>query len=132
MKITSYGYFIPEAGDSSATKEKWMEKLSKNWVKQDIHSHDGINSPLVNFSNIQKKTKTIEAVDWEIFGNKYRAKVIMPSGYDFDNAYLKVNIDNFPHTYHGAELNPTITQYDSTSFWLYTIDNTLRLKVRFL
>jgi hypothetical protein len=53
---TTYGYLNPVTSDLSKGSNGWMASYNFNVSRFDSHSHNGIDSPLLNFGAIAAST----------------------------------------------------------------------------
>lgn len=117
----SNGYKRPSAGDTD-----WWDQQEDNIQRMNDHDHDGVTGEKIAARNVTKSTSTIAASDWgsDLGGSSYSCTVSMPAGHEFDNAvFLIYDTDS------GAQIQPTLTKVNATSFTLMVNDNTLNLKV---
>lgn len=118
MLTLTYGYKKPEAGDRGATL---YQALEDNIQRVNDHNHDGLNSPLLNPQNFVGTPQTILAANWATYGGPighYRQTVTMAPGFLFDTTKIGFR------TTGGAYIYPTVERVASTTYNVYTIDNT--------
>jgi hypothetical protein len=116
---------IPETGDRGSI---FCPAISENFAVLDGHTHDGLNSPLVKSSSLEKQSVVIPAVNLvEQSDGDYLYSLTLPTGYGFDNSLFKFIINSGDLV--GQEINPTIvkTGDNSLDFKIYT--NTFDVKV---
>ncbi len=61
---TTYGYLNPSQGDLSKGINGWMAALNFDILRWDGHSHNGIDSALLNISSFPSLTVTALAAGW--------------------------------------------------------------------
>jgi hypothetical protein len=112
----SYGYINPANGDRGAV---WFPALNSNIVRLNGHTHDGVDSALIPSSNLTSGTVSIPAASWTSNGTgSYKQDVTVPSGYSMDSCAITIK-------YGSDIIYPTITKLTTTTFRIYTLDNTL-------
>jgi hypothetical protein len=117
MQTLSYGYKQPENNDRGSV---WFPALNSNITQLNGHAHNGTDSALIGAANIQQGAVTILAASWTADGTgRYKQTVTCPSGFDMDDYSITVRIQS-SHIIH-----PSIDRVNSTSFIIYTPDNTL-------
>lgn len=117
MITTTYGYKVPETGDSGTSL---FTALEDNITRLDAHNHDGVDSPTLTAQAIVGVTQTISSGAWVANGptGHYRQAVTVASGFDFDTVGISFR------TAAGAVIYPTVERISDTQFYVYTIDNT--------
>lgn len=117
MQTLSYGYQQPENGDKGSV---WFPAMNDNITQLNDHDHDGVDSALLSAKNIQKGAVTIQAASWtaDVTG-RYKQTVTVPTGFNMDDYSITVRISGSHIIY------PTIDRASSSSFIIYTPDNTL-------
>lgn len=121
MITLSYGYLLPESGDKGSAL--WTA-LEGNIQQMNDHAHDGTDSAQIPGSNILSATTDIDHSDWAAYSGPighYRQLVTMAAGYVFDANNISIRTSDGKYVY------PTIEKNDSTSFYIYSTDNTLDL-----
>ena len=115
---TTYGYKLPETGDSGATL---FADLESNITRVDSHNHDGTNSPALTAQAIEAVEQTISSGSWVASGatGHYRQLVTVPSGFDYDAVQIGFR------TSAGAQIHPTVEKVSATTYYVYTTDNTI-------
>ena len=113
----SYGYIQPQNGDKGST---WFPALNDNISQLNDHVHDGITSALIPSTSIINGSVTILPASWVLdVTGRYKQDVTVPAGY---------NMSDFSITFYlstGEILVPSITKLSSTTFRIFTCDNTL-------
>lgn len=119
MITTPYGYKIPEDGERGAVVFPAMED---NIERLDGHTHNGTDSALLPAQGIVGVTQTISAGSWVANGPTgfYRQLVTVPVGFDFDKVHISVRTSGSS----GEYVYPQIERVSSTTYYIYTIDNT--------
>lgn len=117
MQTLSYGYKQPENNDRGSV---WFPAINANITQLNAHSHNGTDSALIGAANIQQGAVTILAASWTSDGTgRYKQTVTVPTGFDMDDFTITVRISGSHIIY------PSIERLSSTSFRIYTLDNTL-------
>lgn len=117
MQTLSYGFKLPENGDKGSV---WFPALSDNIQQLNDHDHDGVDSAIISAKSILKGTVTIQSASWTADGTgRYKQTVTVPTGFNMDDFSITVRLQN-SHIIH-----PSIDRVSSTSFIIYTPDNTL-------
>jgi len=120
MQTLTYGLKKPQTGDLGP---EVFPALEANITQLDAHNHDGANSPLLNPKNILGTTQSILAASWVSTGSagEYRQLVTVPTGFLFDRVQISFR------TSAGSYVYPTVEKVSSTTYYVYTNDNTLAL-----
>lgn len=118
MNTLTYGQKIPETGDRG---DALYQAFEDNFTRTDGHTHDGVDSPLLTGSAFVGVPLTILAAAWVASGatGHYRQLVTVPTGFDFDTAQISFR------TTAGAFIYPTVERASSTTFYVYTSDNSI-------
>jgi hypothetical protein len=115
MAITtlSYGYKKPS---NPTTGDLFFPAMEDNIQQLNDHNHNGVNSaPLSAFIDV------ISSAGWTSApqgGGVYRQAVTMPAGFDFDVCQIWFKTTN------GECLYPTVERIGSSSYYIYSNDNT--------
>jgi hypothetical protein len=125
---TNGPYEKPAAGDQGNTVfdilEEYMERMA-------VHNHDGGDSKEISL-NIAKDIDTfVIGVDlvWSSLGNgEYRATIPVPGATTFDASIRKLFYAPTATTVF-KEFYPTVEKIDNTSFYVYSNNNQVDLKV---
>lgn len=119
MITLTYGLKKPESGDKGATL--WTA-LQDDIAHIDAHTHNGTDSPKLSVQNLNVTTQAISHLNWAANGpaGHYRQTVTMPAGFTYDNFII-----DFRKTTTGEKIYPTVEKVTSTTYFIYTIDNTL-------
>jgi len=126
----TYTRVRPATGDTAST---WMAALEANVTIDDAHTHDGVTSPFLPISSINKSaSSTIAAADWSSDGGGNYSKVVtVPaaiSGAATYNDVIYYNIVckiNTAGATYGDVIYPQIERESSTTFTVRVNDNTL-------
>jgi hypothetical protein len=124
MQTLSYGYLNPDNGDKGSV---WFTALNADITQLNSHSHNGSDSSLVNAAYIVKGTVAISSGSWVSDGTgRYKQVVSVPSGFNMDDFLIQVKF-----TSSGDLVYPTISKTSTTSFTIYTSDNTANFTATF-
>ena len=114
MQTLSMGFFKPQNGD---TGDVFFPDLSSNFQQLNDHTHNGTNSQL-----LASTTQTITSGAWSaaaIGGGLYQQTVSMPAGFNYGQCQIWFQLSTGEYVY------PSVTKVSSTSYTVYTNDNTL-------
>ncbi len=115
----SYGRVKPANGDSGAT---FWDQLAANIILDDGHTHNGSDSAPLTSLSITPTSAAITAAGWSATsGGRYRQSITTPPGITFDNYGVELRDAS------GVKMNLGIEKISATTYYLYTIDNTLTL-----
>lgn len=97
--------------------------MERNLQKLNDHSHNGVNG-----ARIAATTADVSAGAWgsDLGGSRYRQTITLPSGFTFDTVRIEVRRST------GEMCYPTIEKISSTTFYLYTNDNSLAYKLSYI
>ena len=116
MIILSYGYKKPQNPDTGAV---FWPALEFDIQRLNDHTHNGVDSaPLV-------KTQTISSASWgaDLGGGSYRQLITLPNTAStvltFDAVSIEIRLAS------GTVIYPTIEKVSSTTYYIYTNDNSL-------
>lgn len=116
--VLSYGFIQPANGDRGST---WFPALNTNITKMNDHTHDGSNSAQLNAGSIVGGSVSILAAAWTADGTgRYKQTVTCPAGFTIDSYAVKFSITSTGHIIY-----PSVEKVSSTTFIVYTLDNTL-------
>lgn len=122
----TYGFKRPEAGDLAST---WMANLSDNVTRQDGHSHNGTDSPLLAPAAITKYSSTISSGSWSSAGSGYYTQTItVPAGITEINNYSIY----FYITSTGERIFPGVVRASATTYTVTVLDNSLALTAKYI
>lgn len=110
MNTLSYGYNKPQSPD---TGDIFFPGLEANWQQVNDHNHDGgTSAPLAS------QTQTTST--WSATTNgTYRQLMTVPTGLSYDTCQVWVKRST------GEACYPTLERASSTTFYIYTNDNSL-------
>lgn len=118
MQTLSYGFKNPDNGDKGSV---WFPALNFNIVQLNNHTHDGATSAFITAANIQSGTVSVPSGSWTVTGTgKYQQDVTVPSGFTMDTSSMQVRLASTGHYIY-----PTIEKLTTSTFRIYTLDNTL-------
>ena len=110
---------IPETGDRGAPL---FTALEENFTQMDGHTHDGVNSPLLTAQAFVGVEETIPFASWATYGGPvghYRQLVTVSPGFLFDTTKIGFR------TTGGAYIYPTVERVTSTTYYIYSTNNTI-------
>ena len=117
MLTLTYGLKLPQTNDKGPIVFPAMEG---NITQLDAHNHDGANSSLLSASSIVADVETLLAVNWVSLGNgMYRQLVTVSAGHNFDTVTINFRLPD------GSYVYPTVERVNTTSYYVYTNDNTV-------
>lgn len=114
MDVLSYGFKKPKNPDTGAI---FWPALEFDIQQLNDHSHNGVDSaPIV-------KTQSILASAWgsDLGGGKYRQLVTLPNTLTVVLTFDAISIEMRLST--GDVIHPTIEKVSSTTYYVYTNDN---------
>lgn len=124
MIVLSMGYKLPEAGDKGSV---WFPALEDDIEQLNDHNHNGTNSQLISAGSLSTGSATAAAVDWvSQGGGLYRQLVTCPSGFTYDTSNISVRLASSGHVVY-----PNIEKVSSTTFYVYTNDNSAAFSILF-
>lgn len=131
---TTYGYLNPNSGDLSKGVNGWMAAMNFNILRWDGHSHNGVDSALLNFASIQPQSVSAPSGSWiNAAGTAgrpqggYQQTVTAPASVTEINNY---NIKFLVSTAGNRQYQPMNLFYareTATTFTVYCNDNTVDL-----
>lgn len=120
MLTLSYGYKKPENPD---TGDVWFPALAADMQQLNDHNHDGATSaPLATL------VQSVLSASWGVApqgGGLYRQLLTVPTGLAYDTCDIWVLRST------GERAYPSIERVSSTTFYLYTNDNTVAYTVQY-
>lgn len=118
MLTLSKGYKKPQNPD---TGDVWFPAMETNMQLLNDHNHDGVTSqPLATIS------QSIDNSAWlAVSGGLFRRLLTVPTGLTYDTCDIWVLRSTGERTY------ATLERVSSTTFFLYTNDNTLAYTVQY-
>lgn len=120
----SYGRVRPSNGDNGST---FWDQLANNITLDDGHTHNGSNSSLLASTSITPTSATISSAGWAATsGGRYRQSVTTPAGITFGSYGIELRDSS------GVKVNLGIEKITNTTYYVYSIDNTLTLTAIYL
>ena len=114
MLTLSMGVFKPQNGD---TGDVFFPDMAANCDWMNNHTHDGANSQL-----LATTTQAISSGSWSaapIGGGLYVQTVTLPGSFSYDQCEIWFKLSSNERVY------PSVERVSSTSYKIYTNDNTL-------
>lgn len=114
MQTLSYGYKKPQNTD---TGDVIFEALEEDIQQLNDHTHDGSNS-----APLSSQSASLASANWAaapVGGGLYRQLVSMPASLTYDVAQIWFKLSS------GEVVYPSVEKVSSTSYYVYTNDNTL-------
>lgn len=132
MNVTTYGYQNPSTADFSKGANGWMLAYNFNISRLDGHSHNGIDSVLLNFTSVAAQTVTAPSGSWitNVGGSGLPASgyvqtvTVPPAVAEMNNYSLKFLISTAGATQY-QPLNLFYARITGTTFKLYSNSNTI-------
>jgi hypothetical protein len=123
MQALSYGFKLPETNDKGPVV---FPAIEDNIQQLNNHNHDGANSAPLGPNAVKAVQATLLSASWVAtsLGN-YRQLVTMPSGLNFDEVCVNVRLPS------GHYIYATIEKVSSTTFYVYTNDNSINFVVTY-
>lgn len=122
MLTLSYGYLKPQTGDKGSV---FFPALEADIQQLNDHTHNGVNSALIQSSSIVATTQALVAADWvSVGGGRYRQLVMMPGAMQYDNFAILAKLTVLGHQFY-----PTIDKVTANTFYIYINDNSLDVTV---
>lgn len=134
MQTTPYGYLNPDSGDLSKGTNGWMAAFNFNILRWDGHSHNGIDSVLLNIASISSQTVTAPSGSWIASSGTagrpvggYQQTVTVPASVtEINNYTVKFLISTAGSTQY-QPLQLFYARETATTFTVYCNDNTVDL-----
>ena len=90
--LLTYGRILPQTGDDGSV---WFPALESNIQRDDAHTHDGVNAPLLPPSSIDRTQVSIADSDFSVNTDGwYEASVTIPNIVDPSIAFVKFYIND--------------------------------------
>lgn len=117
MLTLSKTYKKPQNPD---TGDVWFPAMETNIQLLNDHNHDGVTSQF-----LASTSQSIVAASWLVFGagGLYRQLLTVPVGMSYDSCEIWVLRSS------GERVYATLERVSSTTFYLYTNDNTMNYTV---
>lgn len=123
MLTLTYGYKKPETQDLGPVVFPAMED---NIQRLNDHTHNGTNSAPLGASSVVPTFQTLSAGSWALVANAiYKQTVSMPTGLVFENTSKEYRLPD------GTVFYPTVVRLSTTSYDIYTNDNSLAVTVAY-
>ena len=128
MQTLTYGFQLPQTGDKGSV---FFPGLEANIAQLDAHTHNGINSPLLNATALVASFQILSSASWVLVGNGiYRQLITLPVGMDFETKLVKYLFNTGAAA--GQTVYPKEEAVTTNTFYVYLNDNTVDLKVSYL
>lgn len=126
MTVTTYGYRLMQAGDLAKGTNGWFPTQEFNVSRLDGHSHNGVDSALLQLNSFAPYTTTILAAGWSLdgAGPGYVQTVTVPVGIAEVNNYMVKFVFTAPVGLIGQTAPLTYARQTATTYKLYCNDNT--------
>lgn len=114
MQVLSKGYKKPQDPD---TGDIFFPALEENWQRVNDHNHNGSNS-----EQLYVQVQPILNSAWVAApqgGGIFRQLVTMPAGYLYDSTTMEFRLSS------GQTVYPTVERVSTTTYYVYTNDNSL-------
>lgn len=116
MQTLSYGYKKPANPD---TGDLWFPAMETNIQLLNDHTHNGTNS-----APVSSTSQSAASGAWVATSNgTYRQLMTVPAGYSYDTCEVWVKRST------GERAYPTLEKVSTTTFYMYTNDNSLTYTV---
>jgi hypothetical protein len=114
----TYGYKLPANGDRGST---FFPDLAADIQQLNDHNHNGTNSAQLTIQSIAVTTQAIASGSWAATsGGTYKQTVTLPGTLTYDAISMEFRITSSKHIIY-----PTIEKVSSTTYDIYTNDNTI-------
>jgi hypothetical protein len=132
MQTTAYGYLNPDQGDLSKGTNGWMAAVNFDIDRLNGHTHNGVDSPLLNFGSIAAQTVVAPLASWiastggtGLPASGYMQTVTVPAAIsEINNFNVKFLINTAGATQY-QPLNLFYARLTGTTFNLYSNSNTI-------
>lgn len=132
MTPTTYGYENPDTGDLSKGSTGWMAQINFDIARLDAHSHNGIDSVLLNISSFATQTVNAPAGSWVansggsgLPSSGYKQTVTAPVVIGEVNNYIIKFLVNTAGATQYQELDLFYTRASATTITIYCSDNSI-------
>lgn len=132
MNLSQYGYEIPSTGDFSKGTNGWMAQLAFNWARIDQHTHNGVDSALLNIGSFATVSVVAPAASWVantggsgLPSSGYVQLVTTPAIVGEINNYIVKFLVNTSGSRQYEPLQVFYARVTGTTFNLYCNDNTI-------
>lgn len=112
LSTLSYGFEKPS---NPTYGDLFWPAMERNIQRMNDHTHNGTNS-----ARIAATTAEVLSAAWgsDLGGGTYRQTITCPAGFTFDTCRIEVRRDT------GEVVYPKLVRVTSTTFYIYTNDNT--------
>lgn len=128
MQTLSYGYQVPDNGDLAVNPSGtgWYAQLVYSVTRLNNHSHNGVDSSLLNIFNLTTPSVVAPAASWVANGSGYKQSVTLPAGIgDINNFIPKFYVSTVGARF-GNELYLTYVRTGTgNTMDVYIADNTV-------
>ena len=115
MQTLTYGYLKPQ--NSIDYGDQFFPAMEFNIQRLNDHNHDGVNS--ARLSSTSQNILNSAWVAAPIGGGLYMQTVTMPAGFNYDSCQILFKLST------GEFVYPSVERVNTTSYKLYTNDNSL-------
>jgi len=120
----SFGFVKPVTGDKGSV---FFPILEADIQQLNDHTHNGANSSKLTAASSVSVTQAVSAAGWSLVADgRYRQLVTLAGGLLYDEVAI-----SFKDQTSQEVLLLGITKNSSTSFYVYSIDNTIALTVSY-
>ena len=115
----SYGYVKPVSGDKGTAG--FFTPMANNIQLLNDHTHNGVDSASLTAQALVGVPQNILAANWVSTTpiGFYRQLVTIPAGFDYDLVGITFRLST------GEYITPTVERVSDTTYYVYTIDNSL-------
>jgi hypothetical protein len=132
MVTTTYGYLNPSSGDLSKGTNGWMAAINFDFSRWDGHSHNGVDSALLNIGAIAAQTVVAPSGSWTVNSggtglpsSGYVQTVTVPAAIgEINNFSVKFIINTSGSTQY-QPLDLFYARLTGTTFNLYSNSNSI-------
>lgn len=129
MDTTSYGYRLPETGDTAKGTSGWYASIEFDIQRLNDHSHNGVDSVALSLSAFVPYSQSVTSGSWSASGGGYRQLVTVPAGIDDINNYNAKFIFTAPSGLVGEVAYLNYDRQSASTYYLYCNDNTAEFTV---
>jgi len=124
MQTLSYGYLKPQTGDKGSV---FFPALESNIQQLNDHTHNDANSAKLTAASSVVVAQNVSSAGWSsTSGGRYRQAVTLSGGLNYDDVVITIKDQTSKNV-----LLLGIEKIDATSFYVYTIDNTIALTINY-
>lgn len=132
MDTTTYGYLNPSSGDLSKGVNGWMAQINFDISRLDGHTHNGVDSALLNIGALSSLTVVAPAASWVVStggaglpASGYMQTVTVPAAISEINNFTVKFLQNSGGAKQYQPLQLFYARLTATTFNLYCNDNTI-------